>query len=143
MHVETLSGEFKFYPLALLPVNLPCREVHMAEIGNYQFGEIQVDGKKYHGDIKIIDGSVISNWWRAQGHELAISDIEDILSEAPEIIVVGMGLPGYMKVRDELRQHLAATGISLIDEPTHKAVATFNRLKKSGKKVAGAFHLTC
>jgi len=115
----------------------------MAEIGSYRFGEIEVDGNKYHGDILILDGSVISNWWREEGHELASADIEDILSSAPEILVVGMGLPGNMKVTDELRRRLAAAGISLIDEPTPRAVATFNKLAKSGKKVAGAFHLTC
>jgi hypothetical protein len=54
-----------------------------------------------------------------------------------------MGLPGRMKVTDELLERLAAAGTSLIDEPTPGAVATFNRLNKSGKKVAGAFHLTC
>ncbi len=115
----------------------------MTEIGNYRFGEIEVDGKRYTGDIKVIDGSVVSGWWRSEGHELAVSDIEDILSENPEVLVVGMGLPGRMQVRDELRKRLEADGISLIDEPTPKAVGTFNRLKKSGKKVAGAFHLTC
>jgi len=115
----------------------------MADIGDYQFGEIEVDGKRYTGDIKIIGGSVISDWWRAQGHELAGSDIEDILSESPEILVVGMGLPGRMKVSAELRERLAAAGTSLVEEPTPGAVATFNRLNKSGKKVAGAFHLTC
>lgn len=115
----------------------------MTEIGNYRFGEIEVNGKKYTGDIKIIDGSIVSDWWRAEGHALAVSDIEDILSKAPEILVVGMGSPGFMKVREELRRRLAQTGISLIDEPTSQAVATFNKLKKSGKKVAGAFHITC
>lgn len=115
----------------------------MTQIGAYRFGEIEVDGKKYHGDIKIIDRSVISNWWRAEGHELTGSDIEDILSEAPEILVVGTGQPGNMRVMDELRERLAAKGVSLIEEPTPRAVVTFNRLKKSGKKVAGAFHLTC
>ncbi len=115
----------------------------MPDIGQYRFGEIEVDGKRYTGDIKIIGASVISDWWRAQGHELASSDIDDILSESPEIIVVGMGLPGRMKVAEELRERLAAAGTSLIVEPTPKAVATFNRLNKSGKKVAGVFHLTC
>ena len=108
-----------------------------------KYFEIEVDGKRYTGDIKVIDGSVVSGWWRIEGHSLAVSDIEDILAESPEVLVVGMGLPGLMQVRDELRERLAANGISLIDEPTPKAVATFNKLKKSGKKVAGAFHLTC
>ncbi len=115
----------------------------MAVVGNYKFGEIEVDGKIYTGDIKIVAGSVISNWWRGEGHVLAASDIEDILSNAPELLVVGMGLPGFMKVDAELRERLASIGTSLIEEPTPGAVATFNRYTKSGRKVAGAFHLTC
>lgn len=115
----------------------------MAEVGDYRFGEIVVDGRRYTGDIKIMGGFVVSDWWRAEGHRLAFSDIEDLLSRGPEVLVVGMGLPGRMKVSDQLRKRLAAAGISLIDEPTPRAVATFNRLNKSGKKVAGAFHLTC
>ena len=115
----------------------------MAGIGNYHFGEIEVDGKKYKGDIKIIGGSVISNWWRNEGHELAVSDVEDILSDAPEVLVVGKGLPGRMQVTGELRRRLAETGVSLIEEPTPEAAKKFNSLSKSGKKVDGAFHLTC
>ena len=115
----------------------------MAEIGSYSFGEIEVDGKRYTGDIKIVDGAVVSNWWRAEGHELAASDVEDILARSPEVVVVGKGMPGRMKVMDQLRKRLEAAGVALIDEPTPKAVATFNRVQKSGKKVAGAFHLTC
>lgn len=115
----------------------------MAEIGRYRFGEIEVDGKRYNGDIKIVDGSVVSNWWRAEGHKLAASDLEDILARSPEILVVGKGMPGNMKVMDQLRKRLESAGIALIDEPTPEAVATFNRAQKSGKKVAGAFHLTC
>ncbi|MDA8306374.1 MAG: MTH938/NDUFAF3 family protein [Deltaproteobacteria bacterium] len=115
----------------------------MAEIGNYRFGEIEVDGKRYTGDIKIVEGSVVSNWWRADGHKLAASDVEDILARPPEIMVVGKGMPGRMEVMDQLRKRLESEGIALIDEPTPQAVVTFNRVQKSGKKVAGAFHLTC
>ena len=115
----------------------------MAEIGNYKFGEIEVDGKIYTGDIKIVAGSVVANWWRREGHALAVSDVEDILSDPPRVLVVGMGLPGLMKVNGELRERLASIGISLIEEPTPGAVAAFNDLTRSGGKVAGAFHLTC
>lgn len=115
----------------------------MAQIGRYRFGEIEVDGVRYTGDIKIVAGSVVSDWWRAEGHKLAASDVEDILARPPEVLVVGKGMPGYMKVGDQLRKGLEAAGIELIDQPTAEAVATFNRVEKSGKKVAGAFHLTC
>ena len=122
---------------------LEGEEFKMAEIGRYRFGEIEVDGKKYRGDIKIVEDSVVSNWWRAEEHRLAASDLEDIMSCRPEILVVGKGLPGNMEVVGQLRARLEEAGIELIDEPTPQAVATFNRVRKSGKKVAGAFHLTC
>jgi hypothetical protein len=112
-------------------------------IEKYRFGEIQVNGRKYTGDIKIVSGEVLSGWWRREGHRLYISDIEDILSVGPEIIVVGMGEPGNMKVADELRKHLAGLGIILIEEATSQAAQTFNNLFRSGRNVAGAFHLTC
>ncbi len=115
----------------------------MADIQNYNFGNIEVDGKRYDGDIKILDGKVISDWWRKEGHVLDVSDIEDILAEAPEVLVVGTGLPGNMRVNAGLKKHLEDLGITLIEEPTKQAVEKFNKLSKSGKKTAGAFHLTC
>ena len=115
----------------------------MAEIGNYKFGEIEVDGRVYTGDIKIVDGCVVSDWWRGEGHVLDVSDIDDILSAAPRVLVVGMGLPGRMKVNGKLRERLSGMGTKLMEEPTPSAVATFNKLAKSGANVAGAFHLTC
>ncbi len=102
-----------------------------------------VMGRRYNGDIKIISGEVISGWWRREGHVLSVADIDDILAVSPEVLVVGMGSPGNMKVDDELRKFLAGRGTILIEQPTAEASNTFNGLFKSGRKVAGAFHLTC
>lgn len=112
-------------------------------IEHYRFGQIRVNGKEYTGDIKIVSGRVVAGWWRKEGHELALSDVLDILEAAPRTLVVGMGEPGYMKVAGALRRHLAGAGISLVEEPTAQAVQTFNSLYGSGADVAGAFHLTC
>ena len=60
----------------------------------------------------------------------------------PDMVCHGMNVPERWGLLDAYKT-LEETGISLIDEPTPKAVDTFNKLKKSGKKVAGAFHLTC
>ncbi len=112
-------------------------------IESYHFGQIQVDGKRYNSDVKIVSGEVISDWWRREGHVLDIGDVDDILSTGPETLVVGMGDPGNMRVKDTLRRHLEQLGVILIEEPTARAVRTFNDLSGSGRKVAGAFHLTC
>lgn len=112
-------------------------------IAGYQFGSILIEGKSYHRDLKILEGRVLPDWWRKEGHRLTPEDITDILSTRPEILVVGMGEPGRMRVSDTLRTLLAEADIQLVEEPMAKAVETFNRLYREGKKVAAAFHLTC
>jgi len=102
-----------------------------------------VSGKRYDGDIKIVSGEVVSDWWRKEGHALESSDVEDIIAARPETLVVGTGDPGRMKVRESLRKQLAELGMDLVEEPTARAVKIFNELSGSGHKVAGAFHLTC
>ncbi len=109
----------------------------------YRFGNIKVDGKNYTSDIKIIGGRVISNWWRKTGHEVDVGDVADILNSDVDILVVGKGQPGMMKVSAALRDELERKGIKLIEKPTAEAYEEFNRLFSEGKKVAAAFHLTC
>jgi hypothetical protein len=112
-------------------------------IKDYQFGRMIVGEKEHHGDLKIIGGEVIPSWWRKEGHVVEVEDVDDILAAGPEILVVGKGDPGRMQVSDSLRAALASTNIQLIEEPTAEAAAMFNSLSESGRKVAGAFHLTC
>lgn len=112
-------------------------------IENYQFGSMQVAGRSYHNDLKIIQGEVHPEWWRKEGHRVAVDDIADILAAQPDCLVVGQGKPGNMQVTAAARSALADAGIELIEEPTATALQTFNRLQGEGRNVAGAFHLTC
>lgn len=112
-------------------------------IETYSFGNIRINGKNYTSDVKIISGKVVSNWWRKTRHEVNVEDVTDILNSDVEILVVGMGQPGLMKVSPALRGELKNRGIELIEKPTAKAYVEFNKLYAEGKKVAGAFHLTC
>lgn len=88
-------------------------------------------------------GRVLDGWWRKEGHRVELADVEDILSARPEVLVVGMGDPGRMRVEEDLRAALSAASIRLIEEPTARAVATFNALAGERRNVAAAFHLTC
>lgn len=108
----------------------------------YHFGSITVDGETYTGDIKIIDGRVVSDWWRIEGHKLAVADIEDILEAKPDALVVGKGDPGLMEVPPETEKRLADLDILLIAKPTAEALKTYNSLLGQ-RKVAFAAHLTC
>ena len=102
-----------------------------------------VQGTKYYQDLKIIQGQVKGNWWRKEGHRLNATDISDILSAKPDVLVIGTGYAGSMHVPMSLRTTIEGQDIEVITERTFEATETFNRLFAQGKKVAGAFHLTC
>lgn len=112
-------------------------------IEDYRFGNIKIDGKDYTSDVKIINGKVKPNWWRKEGHNLFPEDIQDILEAKPEVLVVGTGAYGVMKISSQVRKLLEQEKIELIETKTDKACQIYNQLLQTGKKVAFAVHLTC
>jgi hypothetical protein len=111
-------------------------------IESYSFGKIVIDGKNHTTDVVIFPDHVQDGWWRKEGHKLRIEDLKDVLQAKPEVLVVGTGYFGSMKVPNEVREHLASMKIQLIVENTKEAYKTYNRLAPTKRTVA-AFHLTC
>ena len=111
----------------------------------YDFGVMVVDGKRYTSDLIVFPGKVLSGWWRREGHQICVEDLREVLSAtpAPEVLVVGTGYSGLVRVLPEVEKALKERGIKLIAQPTREAYKTFNELLKAGKRVVGAFHLTC
>ncbi|MEM2642707.1 MAG: Mth938-like domain-containing protein [Candidatus Bathyarchaeia archaeon] len=111
----------------------------------YDFGVMMIGGKRYTSDLIVFPERVLSGWWRREGHQLCVEDLKEILSQKPppEILVVGTGYSGLVKVLPEVEKVLKERGIRLIAQPTVEAYKTFNELLKAGKRVVGAFHLTC
>jgi hypothetical protein len=112
-------------------------------ITDFSFGKIVVNGKTYTDDIKIVNGQVISDWWRKKGHRVDIEDITDVLEAEPDILVIGKGSPGLMKTSAPLREKLATHNIGLIEKKTSKAIEVFNKLFQEGRKVAAGLHVSC
>lgn len=112
-------------------------------IESYSFGKIRIKGTIYTSDIKIVQQKIFPNWWRKSGHVVSRADIDGFLQNETEIVVLGKGKPGLMKATSELKEYLKNKNIELIEEKTSKAVKTFNRLLKEGKKISAGFHLAC
>ena len=112
-------------------------------ITDFSFGRIVANGQTCNNDIKIVQGTLVVDWWRKSGHTVEIDDVQDALDTDLEILVIGKGQPGYMQAADSLRKHLAEKNVTLIEEPTVKAIQTFNRLYQEGRRVAGGFHVGC
>ena len=103
---------------------------------------MKIDGVTYTSDLIIFADHVKSDWWRIEGHKLHAEDLAEVFGEKPEVLVVGTGCYGLMKVLPETESRLRTEGIRLIAEKTGKAYTTYNDLSRSGR-VVGAFHLTC
>ena len=112
-------------------------------IESCDFGRIVVDGVTYTSDVIISGETIKANWWRKEGHTLQVSDLEDALETfAPEVVIIGTGYAGMMKVPKETRAYLQTKGIELLIEKTRNACDLFNSLSKSKRTLAG-LHLTC
>jgi len=112
-------------------------------IDSYNFGDIVIDRRRYVNDVIIFPNRVKSGWWRKKGHNLCLEDLKEILQENPEVLIVGTGYFGMMKVPSEVKKSLESMGIELIVQNTREACKTYNRLLQSGRKVVAALHLTC
>jgi hypothetical protein len=110
-------------------------------IESYRFGEIVIDGHKYTSDI-IISPQGPHPWWRQEGHQVHVADVDDIISSQPEVVVLGTGSYGQVQVSPQVQAHLEARGIQLIAEVTEGACQSYNRLCGQ-RRVVAALHLTC
>ncbi len=113
-------------------------------IDGYRFGRIHIDGVEYSKDVILLRDEVRSPWWRsAGGHHYAPEDLHEVLVAAPEVVVLGTGFFGRVKVSRETFKAFADAGSELVVETTASAVKEFNRLAAEGRDVAAALHLTC
>jgi len=112
-------------------------------IENYSFGQILINGKKYNSDLIIFKDYIYDGWWRKEGHNLCIDDIKEIINKKPDILIIGTGNFGLMKVSKKLRENIKSSGIKqVIVKKTGEACKEYNKLYKD-KNIVAAFHLTC
>jgi len=111
-------------------------------IESYSFGKIIIDGLQYNSDLIVYLDHIDSKWWRREGHKLYKEDLEEAINTKPEIIIVGTGYYGLMKVSTELIEYLKNLKINIIALKTKDACQEYNKLNKD-KKVIAALHLTC
>ncbi len=111
-------------------------------IDSYEFGRMVVDGREYKKDLILFPDHVDPSWWRAEGHRLCMEDLATALSAKPDVLVIGTGCYGIMKVPGDVRAAVEQEGIQLLVAKTGEAVALF-RSFSGGERVVAAFHLTC
>lgn len=71
-----------------------------------------------------------------------MEDISDAINDQPDILIIGTGYSGMMRVPEETIKFITSKRIEIKVERTGKAVELFNNMPK-GKKIITALHLTC
>jgi hypothetical protein len=111
-------------------------------IDSYSFGRMTIGSKIYSSDIILLADRIISSWWRKEGHNLCLDDLEEIPFDDYDIFIVGTGFFGAMNVDIEVRTLMAEKGIEFFVGKTEDAVRRYNEMSAQ-IQTAGAFHLTC
>ena len=111
-------------------------------IEHYEFGKFIINGKIYESNVVLL-GKEARKGRYLEGHKLKIDDFILLVEYKPEVIVIGTGASGVVKVQAEIREFIEGKGIKLIAEKTAEACKTYNSLVKQGKKVAAFLHNTC
>ncbi|MGH2982570.1 MAG: MTH938/NDUFAF3 family protein [Solirubrobacterales bacterium] len=113
----------------------------MASLEQYSFGRVVVDGAEHRRDLIVLPSRVVPNWWRRDGHSLAIEDFDEVIDELPERLVLGCGADSQLKPDPAVLDALRERGIEVEALPTADAVGRYTELDPA--RTAGAFHLTC
>lgn len=112
------------------------------KIDSYTFGRIVINGRTYTTDVIIYPKKVDATWWRKEGHLLQLVDVQEILQVKPELLIVGTGYAGVMKVPRETIERITEQGIEVNVALTSKAAQLYNELQGVRNAVA-ALHITC
>lgn len=113
----------------------------MIKIDFTKFGEVSINGKIYYSDMLVCwDGKIE---FRVKKHIFDMDDFIALLKMKPEVIVIGTGQTGIVKISDEVRQTAEDKKIKLYVDPSPKAVDMFNGLVAQGKKAIALIHTTC
>jgi hypothetical protein len=110
-------------------------------INSTKFGEIVINGKPYDSDMTVYWNGRLA--YRGKEHVFEIGEFVKILRASPEMVVIGVGQSGGVKIAPEVRQWAENKKIRIYAENTPKAVEIFNAFANEGRKVVGVFHVTC
>src|SRR3989344_8006502 len=107
----------------------------MVNIQEFKLGSFFVDSKHFIGNIKIADNK-IRYWDRPDDYTLEMDEIESVLKLSPNVIIIGTGAGGLLKVSDAIKQRILRNNIEIVIDKTQNVINLINSLSKEKKKFA-------
>jgi hypothetical protein len=113
----------------------------MARLEDYRFGRLTVDGHEHTRDLIVLPERIVPDWWRRDGHSLAMEDLDEVLDELPERLVLGVGAQSQLRPDPAVLTALERRGVHVECLPTDAAIRRYGELDE--RSTAAALHLTC
>lgn len=120
----------------------------MLYIDSTRFGEVIINGAKYHQVLIIGDTAKERDTEKLKElfdttHIIGDWEIQELLKENPQIVIVGTGQDGAMEVDENFSNTMNMKGIEVIIAKTPKAIEIYNEKAKGKKRVNALIHTTC
>ncbi|MEM0014637.1 MAG: Mth938-like domain-containing protein [Zestosphaera sp.] len=112
-------------------------------LDHYEFGLIIINGVEYDHDVVVTPEAVFSDWWRVEGHRLQLADVRDYLNIRVDLVIIGTGYDGMMRVDEEVIEEFRKLGREVYVAKSRQAVRKYNEEVSKGRKVLLFIHLTC
>jgi hypothetical protein len=113
----------------------------VARLDDHRLGRVTVDGSEQTRDLIVLPDRVVTNWWRRDGHSLAMEDLDGVLDELPERLILGIGAYGRLRPDAGVIAALERRGVAIDCLHTDDAVRRYAEVDE--RRTAAALHLTC
>ncbi|MBI5465206.1 hypothetical protein HY946_01195 [Candidatus Gottesmanbacteria bacterium] len=112
------------------------------------FGGVRINGQDWH-DVIVVGEEIEERDDRrlhqvfGRAHWIGDWEVEKLLSNNPEIVIIGNGTGGLLEVTPEVQEKFKKAGVELKILLTPEATSEFNKLYSEGKKINALIHTTC
>jgi len=112
------------------------------------FGEVIINGCPF-GDVLVIGDEIEERDDQRLDRELGTDhligdwEVERLLDNDPELVIIGTGTAGDLRVTLEVREKFKKAKVELIILTTPSAIEEYNLLVSQNKKVNALIHTTC
>ena len=80
----------------------------VAKLVDYVFGRVTVNGSQETRDLIALPERVVSDWWRPDGHSLALEHLDEVFGEVPERLILSVRATAAASGSDRDRRARAA-----------------------------------
>lgn len=116
------------------------------KIEHYSFGSITIEGKIYHKDLWIINGSItkrdksIAKGKFGTSHRISRKELIKVVTPNTRRLIIGSGNSGLVSLTDKARKYLEEEGIKV---KIYKTGELIQRDIEISDYDSGIIHLTC